>query len=70
MPRYFFLVHGEYEVNDRVGQDFVDDGAALSEAARVARELKRDFGARAASWSVEVREGGRIVATIPFASVD
>jgi hypothetical protein len=70
MPYYDILVHGEFEVDDLTPQEFADDAAALSEAARVVRELKRDFGARTASWSIEVREGARVVAHIPFPAVD
>jgi hypothetical protein len=70
MPHYSIIVHGEFEVDDLAPQLFADDAAALAEAARIVRELKCDFGARAASWSIEVRNGERVVATIPFLSVD
>jgi hypothetical protein len=70
MPRYFFIVHGQFEIEDRDGQVLSDDAAALGEAAQVARELKRDYGAMSISWSIEVREDGRIVAIVPFSTVD
>jgi hypothetical protein len=70
MPHYSIVVHGEFEVDDLPPEQFADDAAALAEAVRVVRELKCDFGARAASWSIEVRNGERVVATIPFLSVD
>jgi hypothetical protein len=70
MTRYFLIVHGRFVVDDPTGQSFDGEAAAVSEAAQVARELRRDCGDESAAWSIEVHDGKRTVAIIPFSSVD
>jgi hypothetical protein len=55
---------------DAKGTVLPDDAAAIAEGAKVARELKIDSGSETEGWSVEIKEGNRLVADIPFSSVD
>jgi hypothetical protein len=47
-----------------------DDNSALAEGAQVAREVKASNDVEADKWSVEIKDGKRVVAEIPFKTVD
>jgi hypothetical protein len=69
MPRYRFIVHAFEVIDDPDGAPFPDDPTALAEALKIIRELKRDEIDHR-GWSLELREGERLVARIPFETVD
>jgi len=70
MPTYHFNVQDGVKYKDLNGTILVDDEAALAEGARVAREVKSGSGSESSDWLVEVKDGIRLVAEIPFTSVD
>jgi hypothetical protein len=70
MPRYHFIVHAVDVLDDPEGLDCPGDAAALAEAAKIIREVKADnTGVDFLGWSLEVTEGERRVALIPFEAV-
>jgi hypothetical protein len=70
MALYHFIVHTSSRIDDPEGEAFPDDAAALAEGAQVASELKRDYGTESEDWAIEVLEGERLVALIPFRTVE
>lgn len=70
MPLYRFIVHADKRIDDPEGEEYPDDASALAEAANVVRELRRDYGEDCQGWSIEVRSDGRLIALIPFNTVE
>jgi hypothetical protein len=70
MPRYKFNVIDGTNYKDNTGIELPDDTSALAEAAQLAREVKADYRPDGDEWSVEVKDGERVVAQISFNSVD
>jgi hypothetical protein len=70
MPRYKFNVIDGTTYRDNTGTDLPDDNSALAEGAQLAREVKADYRPDGETWSVEVKDGKRVVAQIPFNAVD
>ena len=70
MPRYKFIVIDDTTYKGNTGIQLPDDNSALAEGAQLAREVKADHRPNGYGWSVEVQEGERVVAQIPFNSVD
>jgi hypothetical protein len=70
MPRYRFIVHAIEVLDDPEGISLPTDEAALAEALKIIRELKRDAGDEVRDWAVEIAEGDRQVAMIPFITVE
>lgn len=57
-------------IDEPDGEAFPDDAAALAEGAHVVREPKRDYGLESEEWAIEIVEGERLVALIPFKTVE
>jgi hypothetical protein len=53
-------------LGDETGTMLPDDNSALAEGAQVAREVKASNDVEADKWSVEIKDGKRVVAEIPF----
>lgn len=70
MPRYKFNVVDGATYKDDTGTDLPNDHFALAEGAQLAREVKADHRPDGDTWSVEVKDGARVVAHIPFNLVD
>ena len=70
MPRYKFNVIDGMSYKDDAGTDLPDDAYALAEGAQLAREVKADCRPDSEAWSVEIKDGNRVVAQIPFTLVD
>jgi hypothetical protein len=70
MRKYRINVRDGVTYADPTGSVLEDDQAAIAEAAQVARELKSDHGPDVADWLIEVKDGKRVVARIPFRNVD
>ena len=70
MPKYRFNVQDGVEYADPAGVVLADDAAALAEGARVAREVKSSYRPEEHDWQVQIKNGKRTVAEIPFKSVD
>jgi hypothetical protein len=70
MPRYKFNVIDGTTYKDNTGLQLPDDNSALAEGAQLAREVKADYRPHGDEWSVEVKDGERVVAQISFNSVD
>ena len=70
MPKYRFDVQDGVKYADTEGMVLPDDVAAIAEGAKVARELKIDSYGETEGWSVQIKDGKRVVADIPFSSVD
>jgi hypothetical protein len=70
MPRYKFNVIDGTTYKDDTGTDLPDDACALAEGAQLAREVKADHRPDGDAWSVEIKDGNRVVAKIPFTLVD
>ena len=70
MPKYRFHVVDDARYEDKNGTILPNDDAAVAEGVKVARELKLDNELDTRDWSVEVKDGERVVANIPFDSVD
>jgi hypothetical protein len=70
MPRYRIIIHAVDVLDDPEGIRLPTDEAALAEALKLVRELKRDARDQVRDWAVEVAEGDRQVAMIAFATVE
>ena len=70
MPKYRFNVQDGVKYTDANGTVLPDDVAAIAEGARLARELKIDSEGETEGWSLQIKDGKRVVADIPFSSVD
>jgi hypothetical protein len=70
MPNYKFHVQDHTKFEDRSGTDLPNDQSALAEGAKVAREVKSSNNLDAAQWSVEIKDGTRVVDDIPLNAVD
>ena len=70
MPLYHFAVQDGVRFDDPTGAVFATDEIAITHGAHVAREIKAGVGAEPVSdWSVEIRDGVRLVASIPISTV-
>jgi len=55
MPRYYFDIRaGSRLLTDYYGQDLPEDGAAHSEASRIAAEIRRDLCPYGSQVTIEV----------------
>jgi hypothetical protein len=70
MPRYKFNVVDGTTYTDKTGTELPDDNSALAEGAQLAREVKADNRPDGETWSVEVKQGTRVVSQVPFNAVD
>ena len=70
MPKYKFHVIDGARYEDENGTTLPNDDAAVAEGAKVARELKSDNELDARDWTIEIKDGKRVVANIPFTIVD
>ena len=70
MPQYSFIIGSGIPSDDREGTELPDDTSATSYGARIIRELKRDESNSFRNWMMEIKEGSRLVGTIPFDGVD
>jgi hypothetical protein len=70
MPHYHFIVHAFEEIDDPEGAEYPDESFALMAALKIVREIKRDEDDKVRGWSIEVKEGERRVAVIPFETVE
>jgi hypothetical protein len=68
MPRYLFhvLTADGRRIEDNDGSDLPMDEDAREYAARVIDELKRDEPNEFMGYSLELREGNRFIAVLPF----
>ena len=67
MPRYHFAVKDAARYHDPDGTELPDDAAARDYAIRVIREVQHGEEHNWRGWTMEVRQGQRIVWQIPFA---
>jgi hypothetical protein len=71
MPAYQFNLVVGTECLGRDGSEFPNDEAALAEGAKVARELKStELREDTYDLTMEIRDGRRVVARIPFTNID
>jgi hypothetical protein len=70
MPRYRFPIRNPDGklVDDVDGVNFADDRTAKTYGMRVIEELKRDEPEGYLGWTMEIKEGERLVATLPFST--
>jgi hypothetical protein len=68
MPHYLFdvLANDGRRIDDKEGAVLPHDEEAEMYAARIVDELKRDEPDAFLGYCMEVREGDRIVAIVPF----
>jgi hypothetical protein len=68
MPRYLIdvLTADGQRIEDTDGSDHPNDQAAADYAARVIEDLKRDEPEGFVGYSLEVREGDRVLVVLPF----
>jgi hypothetical protein len=71
MPLYRFVVHAIDVIDDPEGVQLSDDQAAVAEAVKIIRELKKDSPhEELQNWALAITEDDREVAFIPFDTVD
>jgi hypothetical protein len=68
MRAYSFVVRNSdaTEIEELGGMGLADDGKALTFGKQVIRDLMREGAEQYAGWTMEVAEGERAVASIPF----
>ena len=68
MPRYRFPIYSSTAavVADTEGAEFPDDYTARLYGERVIADLKRDEPDNYFGWTMEIKDGERLVASIPF----
>jgi hypothetical protein len=70
MPRYHFAVKDAARYDDPDGTEVPDDAAARDYAIRIIREVQHGEEHNWTGWTMEVRQGQRIVWQIPFETVE
>jgi hypothetical protein len=70
MPRYHFAVKDAARYDDPDGTELPDDAAARDYAIRIIREVQHGEEHNWTGWTMEVRQGQRIVWQIPFETVE
>ena len=70
MPRYHFAVKDAARYDDPDGTEMPDDATARDYAIRIIREVQHGEEHNWTGWTMEVRQGHRIVWQIPFETVE
>ena len=70
MPRYHFAVKDAARYHDPDGTELPDDADARDYAIRVIREVQHGEEHNWRGWTMEVRQGQRIVWQIPLETVE
>ena len=70
MSRYHFAVKDAARYEDPDGMELPDDAAVRDYAIRVIREVQHGEDHNWTGWTMEVRQGQRIVWQIPFETVE
>ena len=70
MPRYTVSLQGEAEPEIPDNDVLSEDAVIIASVVRAIRAFKRQHTGRCGNWMMNITEGDRLVAEIPFDKVD
>jgi hypothetical protein len=68
MPSYDFYLNSNSDIDDLGYMELADDAAALAFGEQVIRDSMEGDAEQYTGWTIDIAEGERTVASIPFAA--